>query len=222
MGAGEIRRDGGRGIRARASDSDLQPLGGGSRARCERTSPSPPTEAMPRTRWASRGRRDRTPSSQAGRSRNLAPHRRPGYCGRDRLAQGTGIAPGDVTRRADAMRWRISPTRYSFGEIRTTHEQNLVLADVAEERRLRGLAATRRARTRHPQHRPAHRPDLLPGPGFLLARQCRLDRRGAGDLRSLRGPRLPARHRRNQDQDVRLHERLRPSQRRPHRHPRRR
>ena len=40
--------------------------------------------------------------------------------------------------------------------------------------------------------------------------------------RALRRSRLPVRHRSDRDQDVRLHERLRPSPRRPHRHSRRR
>ena len=43
-----------------------------------------------------------------------------------------------------------------------------------------------------------------------------------GDPAALRRSRLPARHRRDRPQHLGLHERLRPSPRRPHRHPRRR
>ena len=42
-----------------------------------------------------------------------------------------GEAPGDIT--ADRWtRWRCWPIAYSFGMVRTTHDQNLVLADVPQ------------------------------------------------------------------------------------------
>ena len=65
--------------------------------------------------------------------------------------------------------------RYSFGELRVTHEQNLILADV-EQRDLFALwQEAEGARPRHAEHRPAHRHHLLPGRRLLLARQREVD-----------------------------------------------
>ena len=52
-----------------------------------------------------------------------------------------GGIPGDAT----AARWMLSPilpTTYSFGEIRVTHEQNLVLPNVRQARPVRALATS--------------------------------------------------------------------------------
>ncbi len=79
--------------------------------------------------------------------RNVKPHKMPGYAIVVLSLKKTGVAPGDAT--ADQMDFVADiAERYSFGEIRVTHEQNLVLADVAqsalftlwEEIRAQGLA----------------------------------------------------------------------------------
>jgi sulfite reductase (NADPH) hemoprotein beta-component len=70
------------------------------------------------------------------------------------------------------------------------------------------------------QHRPAHQHHRLPGRRLLLAGQRQVDPGGAGAAGEVRRPRLPARHRRARLEHLRLHERLRPPPRRPHRHPR--
>lgn len=63
--------------------------------------------------------------------RNLHAHRQPGYHAVFVSLKAHGVAPGDVTaEQMDAV--ADLADRYSFGEIRTTHDQNLVLADVAE------------------------------------------------------------------------------------------
>lgn len=63
--------------------------------------------------------------------RNLHPHRQPGYAVVFVSLKARDIAPGDLT--ADQMDALADlADRYSFGEIRATHDQNLVLADVAE------------------------------------------------------------------------------------------
>ena len=117
----------------------------------------------------------------------------------------------------------ISPSATRFDEVRVTHEQNLVLPHVALDDLPRGLR-----RRWQPigladgQRRPGHRHHRLPGPRLLRARQRPLDPDRAAHLRALRRPDAPARDRRAQDQDLRLHQRLRPPPRRPHRHPRRR
>ncbi len=57
--------------------------------------------------------------------------------GRDLVAQATGVAPGDLTdKQLDAV--ADLAERYSFGFLRTSHEQNIILADV-EQRQLHAL-----------------------------------------------------------------------------------
>jgi len=65
--------------------------------------------------------------------RNVHPHKRPGYAAVTLSLKKTGVPPGDVT---DAQMDAIAglADRYSFGELRVTHEQNLVLADVRQDR----------------------------------------------------------------------------------------
>ncbi|RIK92579.1 MAG: sulfite reductase [Proteobacteria bacterium] len=62
---------------------------------------------------------------------NTHAHKAPGYRIVSVSLKKTGIAPGDVT---DAQMRAIADLAdaYSFGEIRATHEQNLVLADVRQ------------------------------------------------------------------------------------------
>jgi sulfite reductase (NADPH) hemoprotein beta-component len=61
--------------------------------------------------------------------RNTVAHRVPGYRIVNISLKATGFAPGDIT---DAQLEQVAELaeRYSFGEIRSTHQQNLVLADV--------------------------------------------------------------------------------------------
>src|SRR5207302_9521571 len=68
--------------------------------------------------------------------RNVHPHKVPGYAAVTLSLKKTGVPPGDVTAdQMDAIAGLAD--RYSFGELRVSHEQNLILADV----RLRDLAA---------------------------------------------------------------------------------
>ena len=61
--------------------------------------------------------------------RNVHPHKQAGYAAVTLSLKKTGVPPGDVT--AEQME-RIADLadRYSFGEIRVSHEQNLIFADV--------------------------------------------------------------------------------------------
>ncbi|HSC69610.1 MAG TPA: nitrite/sulfite reductase [Cellvibrio sp.] len=61
--------------------------------------------------------------------RNVREHKVPGYAAVTLSLKPTGVAPGDIT---DAQLEVIAnlADKYSFGEARTTHEQNIVLADV--------------------------------------------------------------------------------------------
>lgn len=64
--------------------------------------------------------------------RNLQPHRVDGYHLVFLSLKARGVAPGDVT--ADQMDAIADlADRYSFGELRATHSQNLVLADVRQQ-----------------------------------------------------------------------------------------
>ncbi len=65
--------------------------------------------------------------------RNVHPHKQPGYAAVTLSLKQTGVPPGDVS---DAQMDAIAALadRYSFGELRVTHEQNLVFADVRQDR----------------------------------------------------------------------------------------
>ncbi|GHD29698.1 nitrite/sulfite reductase [Halioglobus pacificus] len=61
--------------------------------------------------------------------RNTCEHRVPGYRAVTISLKPTGIAPGDITaEQLEAI--ADLADRFSFGELRTTHQQNIVLADV--------------------------------------------------------------------------------------------
>jgi sulfite reductase (NADPH) hemoprotein beta-component len=61
--------------------------------------------------------------------RNVHPHRVPGYAAVTLSLKKTGVPPGDAT--AEQMDFVADlAQRFSFGELRVSHEQNLILADV--------------------------------------------------------------------------------------------
>jgi sulfite reductase (NADPH) hemoprotein beta-component len=63
--------------------------------------------------------------------RNVKPHKRPGYAAVVLSLKKTGVPPGDATAEQIDFAADLAD-RYSFGELRVTHEQNLVLADVEQ------------------------------------------------------------------------------------------
>ena len=63
--------------------------------------------------------------------RNVHPHKMPGYAAVSISLKKTGVAPGDVTSE-QMERVAELADHYSFGELRVTHEQNLVFADVRQ------------------------------------------------------------------------------------------
>src|SRR5688572_5073582 len=76
------------------------------------------------------------PAFVAWAKRNVQAHKVAGYAAVTLSLKKTGVPPGDVTSdQMDAI--ADLADRYSFGELRVSHEQNLVLADV----RQRDLAA---------------------------------------------------------------------------------
>ena len=63
--------------------------------------------------------------------RNVQPHKVSGYAAVTLSLKKTGVPPGDAT--ADQMDAAAGlADRYSFGELRVSHEQNLILADVRQ------------------------------------------------------------------------------------------
>lgn len=63
--------------------------------------------------------------------RNVKAHKVPGYAAVELSLKRTGVAPGDATaEQMDAA--AALAEKYSFGELRITHMQNLVLADVKQ------------------------------------------------------------------------------------------
>ena len=132
-----------------------------------------------------------------------------------------GAPPGDAS--AEQMEGVADiADAYSQGEIRVSHEQNLVLPHVAVE----DLPAVWRAlgRLGFAEANVGKITDIIACPGLdycalANARSIPVAQRISNAFRRARAP---ARHRRPEDQDLGLHQRLRPSSRRPHRHPRRR
>ena len=61
--------------------------------------------------------------------RNVHPHKVPGYVAVTLSLKRTGAAPGDATSEQMEAVAELAD-RYSFGELRVSHEQNLILADV--------------------------------------------------------------------------------------------
>lgn len=60
---------------------------------------------------------------------NTHPHKKAGYKAVTVSLKRTGIAPGDITDTQMETLANLADT-YSFGELRSTHEQNIILADV--------------------------------------------------------------------------------------------
>ncbi|MCW3148040.1 nitrite/sulfite reductase [Stutzerimonas stutzeri] len=67
------------------------------------------------------------------RQRNVVAHKQPGYAAVTLSLKSTGTAPGDVTdKQLEAI--ADLADRYSFGEVRNSHEQNMILADVEQSK----------------------------------------------------------------------------------------
>jgi len=103
---GEVRR-----VEARFTRPGYLPLPGGDAAHAARLAAEPAFAA-----WA---------------KRNVHPHKMPGYAAVTLSLKKTGVPPGDMT--SDQMEAVADlAERYSFGELRVSHEQNLIFADVRQ------------------------------------------------------------------------------------------
>lgn len=69
----------------------------------------------------------------AWHTQNVKPHKKAGYSIVTLCFKQTGVAPGDVTDRQLEQIADLAD-EYSFGEVRITHHQNLVMADVRQDR----------------------------------------------------------------------------------------
>jgi sulfite reductase (NADPH) hemoprotein beta-component len=65
-------------------------------------------------------------------TRNVQPHKQPGYSIVTVAVKKTGAPPGDITDRQLEILADLAD-RFSFGEVRVTHEQNVTFADVAKK-----------------------------------------------------------------------------------------
>ncbi len=63
--------------------------------------------------------------------RNVAGHKKPGYAAVNLSLKAPGLAPGDISAEQMESVAELADL-YSFGELRVSHEQNLILADVKE------------------------------------------------------------------------------------------
>ena len=64
--------------------------------------------------------------------RNCTAHKKPGYMAVTLSLKATAVAPGDVST-DDLFAIADLADRFSFGEVRSTHNQNVVLADVRQD-----------------------------------------------------------------------------------------
>ena len=64
-------------------------------------------------------------------ARNVFKHKKPGYAAVTLSLKKTGVAPGDASSEQMEAVADLAD-RYSFGEVRVSHEQNLILADVKQ------------------------------------------------------------------------------------------
>ena len=70
---------------------------------------------------------------QSWLKQNVSRHRQPGYSVVSLTLKATGDAPGDVSSEQLEAVAKLAD-QYSFGELRVSHEQNLILSDVPQEK----------------------------------------------------------------------------------------
>ncbi|MFP5382306.1 MAG: nitrite/sulfite reductase, partial [Gammaproteobacteria bacterium] len=98
-------------------------------ARLESHFTAPPYETLPATDTAVEKLAAETPSFRFWQRNNVFAHRVPGYAMVMLSTKATGVPPGDISaEQFDAI--ADLADRYSFGEARTSHCQNMVLSDV--------------------------------------------------------------------------------------------
>ncbi|MRR52111.1 MAG: nitrite/sulfite reductase [Rhodocyclaceae bacterium] len=90
---------------------------------------TPAYENLPEEDFCHRAHLNEDPAYARWVQRNVQPHKVAGYAAVSLSLKKAGVAPGDATAEQLEVVADLAE-RYSFGEIRVSHEQNLVLADV--------------------------------------------------------------------------------------------
>jgi len=90
---------------------------------------APAYETLPPTDAALDTLKQQNKAFAAWHRRNVKPHKMPGYNAVVLSLKKSGVPPGDATAEQMDVVAELAE-RFSFGEVRVTHEQNLVLADV--------------------------------------------------------------------------------------------
>jgi sulfite reductase (NADPH) hemoprotein beta-component len=156
---------------------------------------------------------------RAWRDTNVTAHREADHAMVTISVKAHGATPGDAT--SDQMRVMADlAERYGYGELRISHQQNVILPHVhrADLPAVYDGAPRGGARDREPRaHLGHHR---LPGDGLLRAGHRAVDPDRAADRAPVRGAEARTRGRAAPAQHLGLHQRLRASPRGPHRHPR--
>ena len=153
--------------------------------------------------------------------RNVHAHRIGGYRAVTLSLKRPGQAPGDATaEQMDAA--AALADRYSHGELRVTHDQNLVLPWVRSADLHALWLAARDASFATPNIGLLTDMIACPGGDFCALANARSIPIAASRDRALLRPRRALRHRRHRPAHQRLHQLLRPPSQRPHRRPRRR
>ncbi len=93
--------------------------------------PSPPYESLPGDDPGYKSELADNRAFDNWAKRNVHPHKVPGYAIVSLSLKKTGVPPGDVTSdQMDAI--ADLADRYTFGELRVSHEQNLIFSDVRQ------------------------------------------------------------------------------------------
>jgi sulfite reductase (NADPH) hemoprotein beta-component len=92
----------------------------------------PPYETLPTESTALRTARNETPAFDNFVAVNVSPHRAPGYAIVTVSLKPTGGIPGDATS-AQMRTLADASERFGFGELRVSHEQNIILPHVKQD-----------------------------------------------------------------------------------------
>jgi sulfite reductase (NADPH) hemoprotein beta-component len=192
------------------------------RQRARRGSRTPsrrPPSTTRDSRSPSNRRRPPIPASAPSSDTNVAEHKNPAYGIVSVSLKPIGGTPGDAT--AEQMRMLADlAERYGHDELRISHEQNVILPHVRKADLPAVYKRAARSRAGDRQYRPRLRHHRLPRHGLLRARHGAVDPGRPGNLDAFRRTEAGTRDRPAEDQDLRLHQCLRPPPCRPYRHSR--
>jgi sulfite reductase (NADPH) hemoprotein beta-component len=152
-----------------------------------------------------------------------SPHKAPTATPSSRVSlKPIGATPGDATPAQMAHPGRLLPNATDMTNCASATSRTSSCRMCARRTCRHPCEGLRAAGLADGQRRPRLRHHRLPRHGLLRARHRAVDPGRATRSRTFRRAEAPARHRPAQDQDLRLHQRLRPSPCRPYRHSRRR